>query len=281
MYAILMYVVLAVSPGEAPKGVEFAYKNSGAPYREAIPRAYQEADPEGNHPEWEVELWRICHRESWCGKWGTPKIHNKDGWAGSQVWAANVLKGRLNPRTCAEHRLQDYRPVRRAVRRLVKRHRWSEKRANKLLAILDELPEGERFPAMFSTQGGFGMMAAGNVRRLGECVAPEALRDPYNGAKAALHVFQTCERWDGEPGERFKRPCTCAEHVKFWMGAGIWLKRSHAKRRRAVVNQCGGAPPLTLAQRWEDFDGWTFVSLAISWPYVIAKRFTSILRNTA
>lgn len=236
-----------------------AYINASDAYRAGIARAYAEADPAGAHPEWLHEVWRICHRESWCGKWGTPKVHEEDGWAGAQVWAGAAVRGKLDPVGCEEHRLSDYGPVRKRTDVLVKRGRWGSKRAAKVHALLDtleDLPAGHHTAAEFSTNGGFGMMAAGNLRRLGSCVGPEAMADPYNGARAAFDLFATCTVWEGEPGHRYRRSCTCSEHTALWVGKGRFAQRplfawsGERSRFKTVRTQCGEAEALAYA--WDE-----------------------------
>lgn len=189
--------------------VAFAYKTASPLFRDAITTAYQDADPEGAHPDWEFELWKICHRETWCGRWGIPSIHAVDAHLGPRVYRRAVRRGTLNPDDCPEHRVG---------------------------------PEYGRTFASFSTRGGWGQIAAGTLHRMGQCTPPEALDDPYRGAANVLDIFQDCKRWDGDPGARFRRSCTCEEHTAIWVGVGRWRYRNPLERWRSVSRQCGPTP---------------------------------------
>ena len=201
-----------------------AYRAASDEFREAIPAALAIVDPGGKYPEWELELWRICWRESKCGRFGRVSSHRGDRWAGRIVYADAVDRGRLRPDKCPEHRVGD---------------------------------GADRTPGDFSTRGGFGTMAAGNLWHLAkrleqDCVGPEALDEPANAALVAAGIFANCRRWDGEPGARYRRTCTCQEHAIRWMGRGKWLRLTHGERRWRVTRQCGEQPALTLRQYMGD-----------------------------
>jgi hypothetical protein len=201
-----------------------AYKRAGAidvakvysiasdEYREAIAAAVSVIDPDRKHPEWELELWRICKRESWCGAYGPVTVHERDGWAGKNAYTRSVRKGLLDPEECPDHSLEN--------------HLYSD----------------------FSTRGGFGQIFAYHGWRLGWCTAPEAFDDPKLAAYAALHAIATCAVY--EDGRR--RACTCQDHAISWVGPGRWAKWTHARRRVTLQRQCGPQPELTDEELRED-----------------------------
>jgi hypothetical protein len=215
------------------------YRLAAPEYRLAVADAYAEVDPKGEHPEWEWELWRICRREAWCGHYGQVGVHKGDGWAGVGVYAGAVSDGLLDPVGCAAHRLDDYGPVAELVERRVVSGRWTRRRAERVLGVLEVAEVGFRRPADFSTRGGWGQMQARQLHKLGACVAPEAADDPRVGARLAALSIAACKRWDGEPGARFKRHCTCAERTRKWVGGGRWDERSIWRNAKSVSSQCG------------------------------------------
>ncbi len=249
---------------EPPKEVRYAQKHAGPDYALAIDYAYSDVDPLCEHPEWKDELWRICHRESWCGKWGSPKVHKGDMWAGTRAYAEAVIRGELDPLGCRAHRLSDYRAVKRKVRKLTRAQTrgWTKTRRNKLFKILEDAGPGQYTAADFSTRGGFGMMAAYNLSELGECSSPEDLDDPEHAAFVAAWAISTCVRWDTNPNttRKTRRTCTCAEHTQLWVGIGYWESRTYYERYRSVTRQCGPQPPLTPFQIVSDL--WAY---AVRW----------------
>lgn len=226
--------------------VAFAYLNASDEFREAIPAAMASVDPEGLHPEWGHELWRICKRESWCGKFGRTGVHEIDGWVGPNAYLWAVERGQLDPHKCTEHRLHDYTPVLKA---LSKWERKTDRKKPELRARIEGLPTGEFSAKDFATRGGFGQNAARNLRVLGECVAPTTLDDPLHAAMLAAKTFDECKVWAPDPdrpGRKRQRHCTCEEHVRVWVGVGRWDDRplvtpfSRAKSRYGSVRmQCG------------------------------------------
>lgn len=215
------------------------YRLAAPEYREAIPAALETVDPEGLHPEWELELWRICRREAWCGHYGRVTVHERDGWAGAGVYIGALADGLLRPETCPAHRLRDYAPAARAVEHRVRQGRWSRSAADRMLARLAELEAGEHPPEAFSTRGGFGQMQGRHLHILGECVGPEAADDPRNAARIAAVTIAGCRRWEGEPGARYRRYCTCTERTRKWVGGGRWDQRSFLRNLKSVSTQCG------------------------------------------
>ncbi len=172
-------------------------------------------------PDLEFELWRVCRRESWCGRYGVVSTHPGDHWAGKRSYRRRVAKGHLDPANCPEHRITDDRPV-----------------------------------ESFSTRGGFGQIAAGVLHLLGPCVGPEALDDPFAAAEAAIRVMDSCKRWDGPRGGRFVRSCTCPERTARWVGRGNWHRLTNKERRRSSLRQCGEQPELTDLDYLED--AWSY-----------------------
>jgi hypothetical protein len=215
------------------------YRLAAPEYRSAIATAIAEVDPEGAHPEWEWELWRICRREAWCGHYGPVGVHKGDGWAGVGVYAGAVSDGLLDPVSCPAHRLEDYNPVRELVQRRVNSGRWSSRRAARALAGIDQAEVGTRLPADFSTRGGWGQMQARQLHKLGSCVAPEVADDPAVAARLAALSIASCQRWEGPPGARTKRHCTCAERTRKWVGGGRWDQRTLWRNAKSVSSQCG------------------------------------------
>lgn len=215
------------------------YRLASPDYRSAIPRALAAVDPNGEHPEWELELWRICRREAWCGHYGPVSVHEGDGWAGAGVYVAAVADDLLRPETCPAHRLEDYAPAVAAAERRVRAGRWTRERADRVLERLDALEVGDQRPEEFSTRGGFGQMQGRHLHLLGECVDPDAVDDPHNAATIAAITIASCKRWDGEPGARFRRHCTCPERTRKWVGGGRFDQRSLFRNTRSVATQCG------------------------------------------
>jgi len=154
-------VVLELEAAGLPK-VARAYRVATPAYREAIEAAYAEVDPEQLRPWWRHELYRICLRESRCGQYGTPGVHPRDSWTGRKSYARAVVRGRLDPEDCPEHRL------------------------------------GERGPEEFATRGGWGMNAARGLHLLGGCKGPATLDIPANAARIAALTLAACEV-DGRP----------------------------------------------------------------------------------
>ena len=190
-------------------------------------------------------LWRICRRESWCGRYGIVRVHPRDAWVGGQAYRARVRRGDLDPETCAAHRLTADRPA------------WA-----------------------FATRGGFGQIAAGVLHVLEPCTPPEALDDPFVAALAAARTAASCERWDGPRGGRYRRACTCRELTRRWAGGGRWDARTNLEQRRATIRQCGPQADLgpleyledvgTLARRlWRRASAWVVSSVA--WETEISK----------
>ncbi|MAF30563.1 MAG: hypothetical protein CL819_15355 [Croceicoccus sp.] len=235
--------------------VAYAYKNAADEYREAIPQALAEVDPDGLHPEWAHELWRICKREAWCGRFKVVRVHEVDGWTGAGAYLWAVDKGHLDPVSCEEHRLADYEPVLRALTR------WERKKGKKrpdVRETIEALPVGVYAARDFATRGGFGQNAARNLRRLGECVPPTALDEPLNAARVAATTFDECKVWDDDPtrpGYRAKRHCTCVEHTARWVGVGQWKTRpmfsffGGKTKYRSIRKQCGERSAAVYALR--------------------------------
>lgn len=238
-------------------------------YREAIEHALDVVDPDREHPVWRIELWRICKREAWCGKFGPVKVHKIDGWVGVGAWVHAVRKGYLDPETCPEHRLDDYLPAVEYLADLegkAKRQRYKER----LIDLADRIasfPKGQYTPEDFATRGGFGMNAARGLRRLGQCVAPTSLDDPKNAALVAAKAIASCETWDGPKGRRYKRPCTCVDHTRRWVGGGRFDARSLVGQWKTVERQCG--PAIASEFAYERTTAllkriWTYVRIGIT-----------------
>lgn len=201
------------TPVDTLEDVERTKRVAAPVYHEAIAEAVEDV----GRPDLAPMLWRICRRESWCGRYGVTKVHARDAWVGGQAYRARVARGDLDPEACAAHRLTADRPA------------WA-----------------------FATRGGFGQIAAGVLHALGPCVGPEALDDPKLAALAAARTAAACKRWDGEAGNRYRRPCTCRELARRWTGGGRWDARTNLEQRRATVRQCGPQPELTLVEHVED-----------------------------
>jgi hypothetical protein len=215
------------------------YRLAAPSYREGITRAYAAVDPAGEHPEWEHELWRICRREAWCGHFGRVTVHEGDGWAGAAVYADAVGDGLLDPEGCPAHRLADYTPVIQTVKARVEAGRWSESHGERILDALAELDTGEFRAADFSTRGGFGQMQARRLWMVGRCTPPTAADNPQTAALIAAKSIASCARWEGEPGSRSRRYCTCTERTRRWVGGGRWEQRTTWRNARSVDSQCG------------------------------------------
>jgi len=182
-------------------------------YRDAIETAAEEV----GRPDLALELWRICRRESRCGQYGTPGVHERDAWVGRRVHARAVERGLLDPDRCEEHRITDARPAR-----------------------------------AFATRGGFGQIAAYSIYRLepylapGGCVAPEVLDQVGSAALSAVLAMVEVDPWGQE-----LRP-TCPDRLSAWAGAGKVATWSNRERRRRMARQCGPQDGLTLAEFAED-----------------------------
>lgn len=211
--------VLLFALPEIPSYARPAYQLAPADVREAIDEAYAAADPDGSHPWWHTELYLICARESRCGREGLVGVHVGDSWASDLAWSKAVDAGQLDPIDCDAHA-------------------WAE---------------GE-----WSTRGLFGMNAARSIGSLG-CKGPDAMDDPATAASLALDTFASCSRWSGVPGQRRRLPCTCIDHTRLWVGAGVWARRPlFGKRSRltSVARQCG---PGAAAWLFVVESGWLIV----------------------
>lgn len=200
----------------------------------AIAAALRAVDPDGLHPGWADELYRICRRESRCGQYGHVRKHAGDSWTGARSYLWAVVRGRLSPKTCDAHRLRNYAPVLRELRQWEREHGHEHAARSEIEA----LPLGTRRASDFATRGGWGMNAARGVEHLGTCVGPEALDEPKAAALVAAREFAACEV-DG-------RACTCSEHTALWVGRGRWSSRPLVSRSRkskwsTVAVQCGRA----------------------------------------
>jgi len=150
---------LGLAPRECSADpLEVAHRIATPEYREAIEAAMAEVDPEGEHPDWADQLYRICKRESRCGQDGSPGAHAADSWAGRRTYARAVERGRLDPVGCLAHRLEG------------------------------------RTTARFSTRGGWGLNAALWLWQLGPCEAPEELDKPHVSALVAARMLAWCHR---------------------------------------------------------------------------------------
>ncbi len=189
-------------------------------YHRAIERAVARA-PKSRARQWRAELFRICRRESWCGRYGVVRVHAIDGWVGPRAWLGAWKTGKIDPENCEGHRLADYSPVLKIA------GDYAEK--------ISTLPRGKFSARDFATRGGFGTNAARGVSVLGECVSPIALDSPANAAKVAVEKFVAC-------GDA----CSCSDHVTMWVGVGAWKSRplvSATERSRydSIRAQCGEA----------------------------------------
>lgn len=211
---------------------------SASEYVEAIDEAVAVVDPEGRHPEWRPMLLRVCRREGWCGRFGPVGVHAVDAWAGVSRYAAALASGHLDPVTCPEHRLEDYTRVREDVEGWPVTSGWLRRRRARALAVLDAAPVGAYQPEDYSTRGTFGMAASRNLRRLGECTAPEAMDRPREAALVAARYVASCTS-EG-------RACTCEDHLRRWVGAGRWARRPWAARVYSLRRHCGAV----YAARW-------------------------------
>lgn len=91
-------------------------------------------------------------------------------------------------------------------------------------------------PGEWSTRGLFGMIAAYHVGWLG-CVGPWVMDDPRVAAHLAVQQFVACNA-------KRRGECTCVDHTKMWVGAGVWASRpllGEPSRYRSVERQCGKA----------------------------------------
>jgi hypothetical protein len=246
----------AVSNLEPPADVVLAQRSAAPEYAQAIDKAVAAVDPDGRHPWWRDELWRICNRESWCGRFGDVQVHEGDSWTGTRAYAGAVSKGLLDPEGCEDHRLDDYGSVvavvaqdasaararARASSSDPSRARRYNRRAAKLEALvarLESAPTGDWSARDFATRGAWGQNAARALHRLGRCTPPDALDDPHHAAMAAARTLASCRRWDGPEGDRRRRSCTCPEHTARWVGVGRFPKLPITRRFAAVKRQCG------------------------------------------
>jgi len=264
IHLFLYAMTLALAPAEADndpepaRDVVYAQRTAAPEYAEAIDAAVAVVDPDGSHPWWRDELWRICNRESWCGRFGDVEVHEGDSWTGTRAYAGAVRRGLLDPEGCVEHRLEDYTDVVAAVAQDARaarararaagssgdhqRARRFNRHAAKLEALAERLesaPAGNWRARDFATRGAWGQNAARALHRLGRCTPPDALDDPSHAALAAARTLASCRRWDGPEGARKRRSCTCAEHTARWVGVGRFPKLPITRRFAAVKRQCG------------------------------------------
>lgn len=88
--------------------------------------------------------------------------------------------------------------------------------------------------ARWSTSGVFGVASAWVVHSIGECVAPEVLADPFVAARATSMWMDTlCRR---------HQACDCEGRVRWWVGPGVWAKRSSLANLDTIEGQCGERP---------------------------------------
>jgi hypothetical protein len=108
----------------------------------------------------------------------------------------------------------------------------------------DECPEHAWQDGVWGTRGLFGMFAAYHVGKVGECEGPESMDDPEVGAMLAARWMAQCRRKIGEQ----RIACTCIDHTRMWIGAGVWEKRVLIEKPRdgrapsryvSVARQCG------------------------------------------
>lgn len=258
LYALSFAMAPEGLPDDEPApDVVHAQKAAAPGYEVAIDQAVAAVDPEGLHPEWRDELWRICNRESWCGRFGDVEVHEGDSWTGTRAYAGAVRRGLLDPEACVEHRLADYTGVVAAVAQDAKgargrarglrstdpkRARRFDRHAAKLEDLAERLasaPTGEWRSEDFATRGGWGQNAARALHRLGACTPPDALDDPARAALVAARTLASCRRWDGPRGNRTRRSCTCPEHTARWVGVGRFPNLPLHRRWAAVRRQCG------------------------------------------
>lgn len=125
--------------------------------RDRVLEVFAAIDAATTDPELRAELRRVCRRESACN-WIEPvTIHAGDAAGGRARWRMAVRAGRLDPSSCAAHRLGD--------------------------------------PAAWSTYGPLGIAAAWTVPHAGRCVGPEVLDDPRVAVRAAVGwIHSLCRR---------------------------------------------------------------------------------------
>ncbi len=229
----ILLIALALYAPKKDDVLRLAEKSATDEFKDAIHAAIGKVDPAGERPEWRDELFRICKREAWCGKFGRVGVHEIDGWTGARSYAFAVRSGKLDPETCPEHRLGSYDRVLGAL------ERWEKKAGRKLedlRARLQGLPRGQYSARDFATRGGFGQNAARALHKLGECVAPSAMDDPRNAALVAAKTIAGCDKRGNL--------CSCADHVSMWVGAQRWQKRpvfawSGKSKYKSLRAQCG------------------------------------------
>ena len=229
----ILLMALLLSAPTKDRVLRISEKNATSEFKVAIEEAMKKVDPEDEHPDWRDELFRICKRESWCGKFGKVGVHEIDGWTGAQSYAFAVRSGKLNPASCHSHRLRSYDRVLSAL------GRWEKKRERKMPELRSQLrglPAGEYEARDFATRGGFGQNAARALHKIGECVAPSAMDNPTHSALVAAKTIAACDR----PG----KPCECADHVSIWVGAKRWENRSvfsfsGKSKYKSLKAQCG------------------------------------------
>lgn len=200
-----------------------------------------EAAPVG--PETRDELYRICRRESWCGRYGKWD-HSVDSWTGVPSYVSAVARHRLDPEQCPSHRLDNYQ--------LVAAHAAAQGREELSEALL-ELPLGTHTPHDFATRGAYGMNASRALRFVGTCADPDDLDVAALATRAAIGTLSACKRKG--------QPCTCADHTALWVGRGTFEGRplfgpsGKKSRYSSVVIQCGrwSAIDYAVAEIWLTF----------------------------
>lgn len=157
---------------------------------------YAAIDAATDNPSLRRELRRICQRESACNFARRVGVQEIDAWAGRVRWTRAAHRGLLDPTRCVVHGL------------------------------------GE--PERWSTRGAFGIAAAYAVRYIGNCIAPEALDDPWIAAVAAVsHARKLCAKYNA---------CSCADRTRWWIGPGIWAAMDPLEREESIRRQCSGDP---------------------------------------
>ena len=147
-------LAMALSLGQDP--LVRALKVASNDYHEAIAHAVELVDPLEERPWLGEELYRICLRESRCGQFGSPGLHEVDGWTGVRAYQRAVQRGRLEPDTCPGHSLEG------------------------------------RGARQFATRGGWGTNAARGLRYLDGCHGPEELDEPRVAALVAARMLVGC-----------------------------------------------------------------------------------------
>lgn len=167
---------------------------------ERVERVYAAIDAATDDPNLRVELRNVCARESFCGAFGDPEIHelkSRPEWArktGARWHASGVRKGHLDPLECPEHDLGDE-------------------------------------PADWYNRGHFALVASSAFRYFDECLPPSALDDPFISAKAYVaNADRLC---------REQRRCTCEERAPVFFGLGLWNKRTPWRKMTTLARQCG------------------------------------------